>query len=121
MGKKRGHRASNCQAPKPTSTTQLQHQQHQHQPQQPGQQPQAQPKQSQSQQIPVKEQMAPVANPSSSSLPSRQSSTQDILAKKDVDEIIEYIEGNKSTASEKKRLKKERQKQQRQEEMRLKQ
>lgn len=117
--KKRGHRASNCQAPKPTSTTQLQHQQHQ--PQQPGQQPQAQPKQSQSQQIPVKEQTAPVANPSSSSLPSRQSSTQDILAKKDVDEIIEYIEGNKSTAGEKKRLKKERQKQQRQEEMRLKQ
>jgi len=47
---------------------------------------------------------------------------QDILAKKDVDEIIEYIEGNKTfSTNDKKRLKKERQKQQRLEELRVKQ
>jgi hypothetical protein len=62
-----------------------------------------------------------VISASPSPLPSRQSSTQDILAKKDVDETIEYIAGNKSTASEKKKQKKERQKQQRQEETRIKQ
>jgi len=115
--KKRGHRGSNCQAPK---SQQQQHQhQHQHPPQphpagqhHPPQQPPA---------APVRRPDIPVASASPSPLPSRQSSTQDILAKKDVDEIIEYIEGNKSNASDKKKLKKERQKQQRQEEVRAKQ
>jgi len=46
--------------------------------------------------------------------------TQDVMAKKDVDEIIDFIEGNGS-ASEKKRLKKERQKQQKLEVLRAKQ
>jgi len=116
--KKRGHRGTNCQAPKQNNQQQQQQlnhqQQHQHQhqaPQPPQQQPQA----------PVRRPAVPVTSASPSPLPSRQSSTQDILAKKDVDEIIEYIEGNKSTAGEKKKQKKERQKQQRQEEMRIKQ
>jgi len=45
------------------------------------------------------------------------------IAKADVDELIEYIEGNKSfgTSNDKKRLKKERQKQQRLEELKIKQ
>eukprot|EP00092_Neocalanus_flemingeri_P019810 GFUD01021460.1.p1 GENE.GFUD01021460.1~~GFUD01021460.1.p1 ORF type:complete len:1720 (+),score=598.38 GFUD01021460.1:69-5228(+) len=117
--KKRGHRGSNCQAPKQSPQQQHQQQhQHQHPPQphpaghhHPPQQPPA----------PVRRPEVPVSSASPSPLPSRQSSTQDILAKKDVDEIIEYIEGNKSTASDKKRLKKERQKQQRQEVVKAKQ
>jgi len=47
---------------------------------------------------------------------------QDLLARKDVDEIIDYIEGNKTfSTNDKKRQKKERQKQQRLEELRAKQ
>jgi len=115
--KKRGHRGSNCQAPKQPPPPQQQQQQHQHPPPQPGAPQQPQPQAP----VPVRRPEVPVSSTSPSPLPSRQSSTQDILAKKDVDEIIEYIEGNKSTASEKKKLKKERQKQQRQELLRAKQ
>jgi len=119
--KKRGHRGNNCQQQQqqPKQNNQQQQQQQQQQPQQ--LQKQQQPPQPPQPQAQVKKPLVPVTSASPSPLPSRQSSTQDILAKKDVDEIIEYIEGNKSTASEKKKLKKERQKQQRMEEMRVKQ
>lgn len=46
---------------------------------------------------------------------------KEILAKKDVDEVLEYIEGNKNISNDKKRQKKERQKQQKMEELRAKQ
>jgi len=117
--KKRGHRGgANCQVPKQNQQQQQQqhshdHHQHSHQ--------QSQPIQQNQQPVQAKRPTTSVSSATTPSpMPSRQSSTQDILAKKDVDEIIEYIEGNKSSASEKKRLKKERQKQQRQEEMRIK-
>jgi len=118
--KKRGHRGSNCQAPKPNAQQQQQQPPppHQHPPQQ---HPAGHHHPPQQQPAPVRRAEVPVSSTSPSPLPSRQSSTQDILAKKDVDEIIEYIEGNKSAASEKKRLKKERQKQQRQEVVKAKQ
>jgi len=124
--KKRGHRGTNCQAPKQNIAQQQQQQhqhQHQQQPQQQQHQHQQQPPQppQQQPQAQARRPAIPAASASPSPLPSRQSSTQDILAKKDVDEIIEYIEGNKSTASDKKKQKKERQKQQRMEEMRAKQ
>ena len=53
--------------------------------------------------------------------PPPQEQVKEILAKKDVDEVLEYIEGNKNLSNDKKRLKKERQKQQRAEELRAKQ
>jgi translation initiation factor 4G len=53
--------------------------------------------------------------------PHPQEQVKEILAKKDVDEVLEYIEGNKNLSNDKKRLKKERQKQQRLEELRAKQ
>eukprot|EP00088_Acartia_fossae_P042345 TRINITY_DN4444_c1_g1_i1.p1 TRINITY_DN4444_c1_g1~~TRINITY_DN4444_c1_g1_i1.p1 ORF type:complete len:977 (-),score=309.52 TRINITY_DN4444_c1_g1_i1:209-2866(-) len=53
-----------------------------------------------------------------SELPNQQT---DHIAKKDVDEIMDFIEGNKNIVNEKKRMKKERQKQQRLEELRAKQ
>ena len=53
--------------------------------------------------------------------PPPQEQVKEILAKKDVDEVLEYIEGNKNLSNDKKRLKKERQKQQRLEELRAKQ
>jgi len=119
--KKRGHRGNNCQQQQqqPKQNNQQQQQQQQQQPQQ--LQKQQQPPQPPQPQAQVMKPLVPATSASPSPLPSRQSSTQDILAKKDVDEIIEYIEGNKGTASEKKKLKKERQKQQRMEEMRVKQ
>ena len=49
-------------------------------------------------QAPVRQPTAPVTSASPSPLPSRQSIRQDILAKKDVNEVIEYIERNESTA-----------------------
>jgi len=121
--KKRGHRGNNCQQPQQQQQPAKQNNQQQQQQQQ--QQPQAQQHQPQPPQQPQTQVRRPPVPPATSAspspLPSRQSSTQDILAKKDVDEIIEYIEGNKSTAGEKKKLKKERQKQQRMEELRVKQ
>jgi len=117
--KKRGHRGNNCQQPQQQQQPAKQNNQQQQQQPQAQQQHPPPPQQPQTQvrRPPV----PPVTSASPSPLPSRQSSTQDILAKKDVDEIIEYIEGNKSTAGEKKKLKKERQKQQRMEELRVKQ
>merc|ERR1719361_1994790 len=53
--------------------------------------------------------------------PPPQEQVKEILAKKDVDEVLEYIEGNKNLSNDKKRQKKERQKQQRLEELRAKQ
>ena len=53
--------------------------------------------------------------------PPPQEQVKEILAKKDVDEVLEYIEGNKNLSNDKKRQKKERQKQQRLEELRTKQ
>ena len=55
------------------------------------------------------------------SRPPPQEQVKEILAKKDVDEVLEYIEGNKNLSNDKKRQKKERQKQQRLEELRAKQ
>merc|ERR1712083_263191 len=100
-----GHRGNNCQQQQQQQPKQNYQQQQQQHPQQ--LQKQQQPPQPQQPQAQVKRPLVPVTSASPSPLPSRQSSTQDILAKKDVDEIIEYIEGNKSTASEKKKLKKE--------------
>jgi len=63
---------------------------------------------------------SPSPSPVMGSSPPQQE-VKDILAKKDVDEVLEYIEGNKNLSNDKKRLKKERQKQQRVDELRVKQ
>ena len=60
-------------------------------------------------------------SPVMGSRPPPQEQVKEILAKKDVDEVLEYIEGNKNLSNDKKRQKKERQKQQRLEELRAKQ
>ena len=60
-------------------------------------------------------------NQQQSTTTSNADNQSDLIAKKDVDEIIEYIEGNKNIVNDKKRQKKERQKQQRLEELRIKQ
>ena len=109
--KKRGHRAPGCQAVKQPAAAPA--------PQQPPApaRPAVQPGPAQV----VRRADTVTSSASPSPAPLRPDTTQDIFAKKDVDEIMDYIEGNKSAATEKKRLKKERQKAQKLEELRVKQ
>ena len=51
-------------------------------------------------QAPARQPSAPVTLASSSFLPSRQSIRQDTLAKKDVDEVVEFIKRNENPASD---------------------